>query len=92
MAPFEEDDVPTLRELARIIRDFRDESRLWMNQMVRKDVHAVEHEALNIRVARLEGERDAAVKEAAQRRNQFFLAMFGAGLSLVTSLALAWTK
>ena len=92
MPAFDEDDVPTLRELARIIRDFRDEFRAQMGLMVRKDVHAVEHEAINIRVARLEGERDTAVKEAAQRRNQFYLAIFGAGLSLVTSLALAWTR
>jgi len=92
MAPFEDDDTPTLRELGRILRDFRDESRMLMGQMVRRDVHAVEHEALNIRVARLEGERDTAVKEAAQRRNQFYLAILAAGLSLVTSFVLAWTK
>lgn len=92
MPPFEDDDLPTLRELSRVLRDFRDEFRLRMDQMVRKDVHSVEHETLNIRVARLEAERDAATKETAQRRNQYLLAMFGVGLSLVASIVLAWVK
>lgn len=92
MPPFEDDDIPTLRELARVMRDFREEFRLLMNSMVRKDVHAVEHEALNIRVARLEAERDAAVKEAAQRRNQYLLAVFAAGLSLAATIVVAWVK
>lgn len=92
MPPLEDDDTPTLREITRIVRDFREEFRLRMDQMVRRDVHSVEHEALNIRVARLEAERDAAVKEAAQRRNQYLLAVFAAGLSLTATIVVAWVK
>lgn len=92
MPPIDEDDTPTLREVARIVRDFREEFRLQMGLMVRRDVHAVEHEALNIRVARLEAERDTAVKEAAQRRNQYLLAVFAAGLSLAATIVVAWVK
>lgn len=92
MPPFEDDDVPTMKELHRTLRDFRDEFRSQMSMMVRKDVHTVEHDTLNTRVARLEAERDAAVKERNQTRTQYYLAVLGSGLSLTTALLVAWAK
>lgn len=86
------DDVPTLREVSRTLRDFRDEFRLQMGMMVRKDVHAVEHEALLTRLARLEADRETEKKEQGANRNRFYFAILGAGLSLLTSIILVAVK
>lgn len=86
------DDVPTLREVSRTLRDFRDEFRIQMGMMVRKDVHAVEHEALLTRLARLEADRESEVKEQGANRNRFYFAILGAGLSLLTSIILVAVK
>lgn len=91
MPPYE-DDVPTVKELYRTLCDFRDEWRSQMGQLVRKDVHTVEHESLLARLARLEGERDQQQKERATLRNQFYFAVLGAGLSLATALLVALVK
>lgn len=90
--PAADDDTPTLREVSRTLRDFRDEFRLQMNAMVRKDVHAVEHEALLTRLARLEADRESEVKEQGANRNRFYFAILGAGLSLLTSIILVAVK
>jgi hypothetical protein len=99
MAPYEDDDVPTLREMSRILRDFRDEFRVQMSMMVRKDVHAVEHVALGDkcktmedRLIKLESARDADDKNRTTTRNQFYLSLFGTGLSLVVALIVATVK
>lgn len=92
MAPYEDDDIPTLREVSRTLRDFRDEFRLQMGMMVRKDVHAVEHEGLNVRLARLEAERDQDRKDRTTIRNQYYFSVVGAVLSLVVALVVAAVK
>lgn len=86
------DDVPTLREVSRTLRDFRDEFRIQMGMMVRKDVHAVEHEALLTRLSRLEADRETEKKEQGANRNRFYFAILGAGLSLLTSIILVAVK
>ncbi len=99
MAPYEDDDVPTLRELSRILRDFRDEFRVQMSMMVRKDVHAVEHTAMTEkcktmedRLLKLEASRDGDEKGKASTRNQMLLSVVAAGLSLVVALIVATVK
>lgn len=99
MAPYDDDDVPTLREVSRTLRDFRDEFRLQMGMMVRKDVHAVEHsametrcQALEARLGRMEGERDGDKKDRTTIRNQYYFSVVGAVLSLVVALVVAAVK
>lgn len=100
MAPYESnDDVPTLRELARTLADFRDEFRVQMTQVVRKDVHTVEHESLGAkcqvmsdRIARLEAMRLDDDKMKVSNRNQVYLSILGAGLSLVVAIVVAVVK
>lgn len=103
MPPFEDDEVPTLKELHRTLRDFRDEFRVQMSMMVRKDVHSVEHDALNLRVNqlydalstrvnRLEAARESEEKTRATNRNQYYLAIFVGGLSLASTIFVALVK
>lgn len=99
MPPFEDEDTPTLREISRTVRDFRDEFRLQMGMMVRKDVHAVEHSAMELRcqniesrMARMEGERDGDKKDRTTIRNQYYFSVVGAVLSLVVALVVAAVK
>lgn len=92
MAPYEDDDVPTLREMARTLRDFRDEFRNQMGMMVRKDVHAVEHENLMSRVVRIETAQVEQEKIRTATRNQYYLSLFGTGLSLAVALIVAAVK
>lgn len=92
MAPYEDDDVPTLKEVSRTLRDFRDEFRLQMGMMVRKDVHTVEHEALLTRLGRLEAGRENDEKTRATTRNQFYLALFVGGLGLVSTIVMSMVK
>lgn len=99
VAPYEDDDVPTLREVSRTLRDFRDEFRSQMGMMVRKDVHAVEHSALaekckvmEDRLVKLESARDADEKLKTTNRNQYYLGLFVAGLSMVVALVTAAVK
>lgn len=97
--PAEVDDVPTIKELFRTIMDFREEWRLDKAQMVRKDVHQVEHEALLARLGRLESdlkklETEAAGKEKERTtlRNQYYFSVVGAVLSLIVALVVAVVK
>ena len=90
--PIDSDDVPTLREVSRVLRDFRDEFRTQMGMMVRKDVHGVEHQALETRLGRLEAMYEADKKERATTRNQYYVALVTAGLSLVVTLIVAAVK
>jgi hypothetical protein len=67
--------------------------------MVRKDVHGVEHEALIARLARtdsdlkiLQSSEAEREKERATLRNQMYVALLGAALSLVTALLVAMVK
>jgi hypothetical protein len=99
MAPYEDDDVPTLREVSRTLRDFRDEFRLQMSAMVRKDVHVVEHQNLDARhtvvegrVARLEVDRDNDRKDKTTVRNQFYFSVVAAALSLIVGIIVAVVK
>jgi hypothetical protein len=99
MAPYDDDDAPTLRELSRILRDFRDEFRVQMSMMVRKDVHAVEHTAMaekckvmEDRLLKLEASRDGDEKSKASTRNQMLLSVVAAALSLVVALIVAAVK
>lgn len=101
VAPYEsnDSDVPTLRELARTLQDFRDEFRTNMGQMVRKDVHLVEHDAmgakcqvLSDRIMRLEAMRLEDDKVKVSNRNQVYLSILGAGLSLVVAIVVAVVK
>lgn len=87
--PATDDDVPTLKEVSRVLRDFRDEFRNQMNAMVRKDVHTVEHESLITRLTRLEATHENAEKNKATTRNQFYLALFVAGLGLMSTIVMA---
>lgn len=66
-----EDDVPTVRELYRIMCDFRDEWRTKSEQLVRKDVHNVEHETLVARILVLEAtvqRQDEDLRRMAEKR------------------------
>jgi hypothetical protein len=92
MPPIDSDDVPTLREVSRTLRDFRDEFRLQMGMMVRKDVHTVEHQGLETRLARLENERETDKKDRSAMRNQYYFSVVGAALSLVVALVVAAVK
>src|SRR5687767_5508812 len=92
MPPIDSDDVPTLREVSRTLRDFRDEFRLQVGMMVRKDVHAVEHQGLETRLARLENERETDKKDRSAMRNQYYFSVVGAALSLVVALVVAAVK
>ena|SRR5687768_8816826 len=99
MAPIDTDDVPTLREMARTLRDFRDEFRNQMSMMVRKDVHAVEHQGiadkckiLEDRLMKVESGRESDDKTRATTRNQYYLSLFGTALSLVVALVVAAVK
>lgn len=91
MSPYDED-VPTIKEIHRTMVDFREEWRNQMSQLVRKDVHTVEHEALLNRLARIESERDAQNKERATLRNQFYFAVLSAALSMTVALIVAAVK
>lgn len=72
--------------------DFREEWRSDKAQMVRKDVHLVEHELLNGRVARLEQGRDHDEKSRAAQRNQYYVALFVAALGLGSAIVMAMVK
>lgn len=86
------DDVPSLREICRTLADFREEFRTQMGQVVRKDVHAVEHDHLISRVSRLETSKDNEDKTKATMRNQYLFAVVSAGLSLAVTLIVAVVK
>lgn len=99
MAPYDEDDIPTLREVSRTLRDFRDEFRNQMGMMVRRDVHAAEHATLGEkckvmedRITKLEAGRDSDEKGKSSTRNQMLLSVMAAGLSLVVALIVATVK
>lgn len=92
MAPYEDDDVPTLREMSRILREIREDLRQQANMSVRKDVHGEVHEALNVRVARMENTLDAQDKQRSTLRNQYYFSVVGAVLSLVVALVVAAVK
>lgn len=95
----EDFDIPTLKELSRIMMDFREEWRADKAQMVRKDVHQVEHESLLARLGRaegdlkrLEGMTEARDKERTTLRNQYYFSVVGAVLSLVVALVVGVVK
>lgn len=97
--PLEVDDVPTIKELFRTVMDFREEWRADKAQMVRKDVHAVEHEGLVARINRLETDLrkvetllENREKERTTLRNQYYFSVVGAILSLVVALVVAVVK
>lgn len=104
--PIEVDDTPTIKELFRNLMDFREEWRLDKSQMVRKDVHTVEHDALIARLARADAEMvrleasqkeiklelAARDKERTTLRNQYYFSVVGAALALVVGLVLAVVK
>lgn len=92
MPPYDDDDVPTLREVSRTLRDFRDEFRLQMGMMVRKDVHTVEHQGIETRVGRLETSQENDKKDRAAMRNQYYFSVVGAALSLTVALVVAAVK
>lgn len=106
MPAAEVDDTPTIKELFRHFMDFREEWRADKAQMVRKDVHTVEHDALIARLARmdtemarLEGtlkevklELAAKEKERATIRNQYYFSVVGAVLSFVVAIVVAVVK
>lgn len=99
MPAAEVDDSPTIKELFRHFMDFREEWRADKAQMVRKDVHTVEHDALLARLARTEGDLSAVKtlleqrdKERATIRNQFYFSVVAAGLSLIVGFVLAVVK
>jgi CHASE3 domain sensor protein len=92
MAPYEDDDIPTLRELSRILREIREDLRHQANMSVRKDVHGVEHENLNVRVTRMEAAQDQQEKQRSALRNQYYFSVVGAVLSLVVALVVAAVK
>lgn len=93
------DDVPTLRELARTLSDFREEFRLQTGQMVRKDVHTVEHDAMTAkyqaacdRITKLEAMRVEDDKQKVSNRNAVYLCVLGSSLSLLVGIILAVVK
>lgn len=54
--PGYDDGTPSLGEISRIIKDFRDEYRAGFSELVRKDVYAVREAAQDQRIAELEGQ------------------------------------
>lgn len=100
------DDGPTMKELFRHFVDFREEYRADKAQMVRKDVHSVEHEALIARLARqdqeiidlkaghkeIRTELVAKEKERTTIRNQYYFSVVGAVLSFVVAVGVAVVK
>lgn len=54
--PGYDDGTPSLGEIARIIKDFRDEYRVGVSELVRKDVYAVKENAQDQRIADLEAQ------------------------------------
>lgn len=92
MPAADDTDAPSLKELSRVLMDFREEWRLDKAQMVRKDVHVVEHQLLDTRVLRLEQGRDNDEKTRTQTRNQYYLALFVGGLGLISAIVTAVVK
>lgn len=92
MAPYDDDDLPTLREVSRILREIREDFRSQMNMVVKKDVHSVEHDLLNVRVSRMEACQDQQDKQRSALRNQYYFSVVGAVLSLVVALVVAAVK
>lgn len=56
MPAYEDADTPRLAEIARTLKDFRDEWRQGVQELVRKDVYAVHINALEARIAGLDSE------------------------------------
>lgn len=99
MPGVETDDSPTIKELFRHFMDFREEWRADKAQMVRKDVHTVEHDALLARLARAEADTKALQlqgevrdKERTTLRNQYYFSVVSAALALIVGFVLAVVK
>ena len=93
------DDSPTIKELFRHFMDFREEWRADKAQMVRKDVHTVEHDALLARLSRTEADLKALQlqgevrdKERTTLRNQYYFSVVSAALALIVGFVLAVVK
>ena len=74
--PGYDDGTPSLGEIARIIKDFRDEYRVGVSELVRKDVYAVKENAQDLRIADLEA-------QAKSRQNLLYGTLAAAVLSLL---------
>jgi len=91
MMPLPDDDM-SLREIARNIADFRLEFRSTVGQLLRADVYRAEQAAMEIRVAALEKDRDAAEAGAAANRRLAIGAVFSAIATAVVALLLIALK
>lgn len=74
--PGYDDGTPSLGEIARIIKDFRDEYRVSVSELVRKDVYAVEQRAQDARILELE-------TQAKSRQNLLYGTLAAAALSIL---------
>ena len=87
MMPAPDDDM-SLREIARTLADFRLEFRSHLTQLLRADVYRAEQAAIDMRVAALEKDRDAAELGAAANRRLALGAVFTTVATLVAALLL----
>jgi len=82
-------DDMSIREIARTIADFRSEFRSVVPQLLRSDVYRAEQVAMDLRIASLEKDRDAAEHRAESTRRIALTAGFGAIASLIGALLIA---
>lgn len=94
MPAYEDTDTPRLAEIARTLKDFRDEWRQGVEKLVRKDVYAVHISALEARIASLDAEITTLKTNMAQaslqadttsksRQNLLYGTALAAGVSLL---------
>lgn len=88
--PAFDDGTPSLAEIGRMLKDFRDEWRQGVQELVRKDVYAAHVAALENKITNLEAclkITDAKIEKAEQaartRQNLLYGTALAAGVSLL---------
>jgi hypothetical protein len=92
MPAYDDADTPRLAEIARTLKDFRDEWRQGVQELVRKDVYAVHINALEAKIASLDTKISALEngnKEADQLSKSRLTLLYGTALAAGVSL-LGW--
>lgn len=90
--PASEDGTPSLGEIARMLKDFRDEWRQGVQELVRKDVYAAHVANLENKIMNLDASlraTDAKFEKAEQAKNTQRNLLYGTALAAGVSL-LGW--
>lgn len=90
MPAYDDTDAPRLSEIARMLKDFRDEWRQGVQELVRKDVYAVHIAALEAKISNLDskiGTLETKIKESEAsmrfKQNLLYGTALAAGVSLL---------